>query len=105
MPERAAVRDIGPVRAAWPVKAHSPTSPARLIRERPGVVFVCLWAGVLNATATAPLSPALPAIAAEIGGGTDGSFLAQMVQSVSAIGMIAGATVAAMAASGWGGAS
>ncbi|OCC23609.1 hypothetical protein MB02_10590 [Croceicoccus estronivorus] len=68
--------------------------PNTTIAGRPGIAFVCLWAGVLNATATAPLSPALPAIANELGGGADGSFVAQMIQTISAIGMIVGAAFA-----------
>ena len=73
---------------------HGVIEPVSRIAQRPGVAFLCLWSGVLNATATSPLSPALPSIAAELGGGVDGSFVAQMVQSVSAIGMILGATIA-----------
>jgi MFS family permease len=48
----------------------------------------------MNATGTAPISAALPSIALEIGGGVHGAFVAQMVQTLSAIGMIAGAALA-----------
>lgn len=64
------------------------------IRDRKSVAFTCVWISGINSAVAVALSPALPGMAAELGSGKDGEFLAQMIQTLPAIGMIIGAGLA-----------
>jgi MFS family permease len=64
------------------------------IRDRKSVAFACVWISAINTTVAVALSPALPGMAAELGAGGHGQFLAQMIQTLPAIGMIIGAALA-----------
>lgn len=63
---------------------------AESIRDHKGVALVCIGISGINSAVVVALSPALPAIAREIGRGHDGRFTAQIVQNLPALAMIFG---------------
>ncbi|OCC25529.1 hypothetical protein MB02_02530 [Croceicoccus estronivorus] len=65
-------------------------------RGTAGVAAVCLGVSGLIALLFTGLSPALPSMAVEFGHGEDGTMIAQLVFSLAAVMMIAGALVAGL---------
>jgi MFS family permease len=66
------------------------------------VALVCIGISGINSGVAVALSPALPSIAQELGGGNDARFVAQMIQTLPALAIVVGAAAAGYAAERWG---
>lgn len=64
------------------------------IRDQKCVAFTCVWISGINSAVAVALSPALPGMATELDAGKNGQLLAQMIQTLPAIGMMLGAAFA-----------
>ena len=67
------------------------------VRDHPGAALVCIAISGINSGVAVALSPALPALAQELGSGNDARFVAQMIQTVPSLAMIVGCGVAGYA--------
>ena len=76
--------------------------PATRVRDHWGVAFALAWISGINSGVAVALSPALPEIAKAFGRHGDGAFVAQMVQTLPAVAMIAGAALTGYASELWG---